>query len=296
MEHARHVLHVDAARGDIGGDERMQVAALEGRERLVALALLHLAGEGVDDEAGLREEVRELADVGARAREDQRGRVGCLEEQVHDGVEALVRLHEVHEVLDVGVRGAGWRPLDARGIGLHAVGERHDLARERRRNEVRAVVLGREAEDRLEVVAEAEIEHAIGLVEHDGGELRAVDGAALEMIEEATGSADDDGGAGAERAALVTIVAAARDRRDLDAERSEEPRQLDLDLRRQLARRRDDEGAGPGCALRRRAGVALDRLANDEADRQRLARAGLRADPEIAPCVCGIEHRLLNGR
>ena len=296
MEHARHVLHVDAARRDVGGDERMQVAALERRERLVPFALLHLAGERVDDEPGLREEVRELADVGARARKDQRGRVGGLEEQVHDGVEALVRLHEVDEVLDVGVRGAGGGAFDARGIGLHAVGERHDLARERRRHEVRAMVFRREADDGLEVVAEPEVEHAIGLVEHDGGELRSVDGAALEMIEEPTRRADDDGRPGAERASLVAVVAAAGDGSDLHAQRRVEPRELDLHLGGELARRRDDERAGAGCALRRGAGVTLDGLANDEPDRERLARAGLRADPEITPDVRGVEDRLLNGR
>ena len=91
-------------------------------------------------------------------------------------------------------------------------GERHDLARERGRHEVRAVVLRGEREDRLEVVAEAEVEHAIGLVEDDGAELRAVDRAALEVVEEAARRADDDGRACAERAALVAVVAAAGDR------------------------------------------------------------------------------------
>jgi hypothetical protein len=59
-------------------------------------------------------------------------------------------------------------------VGLHAVGQRRHFAREGRRDEVGAVPGGREGEDRLEVLAEAEIEHAIGLVEHHGAELRAV--------------------------------------------------------------------------------------------------------------------------
>ena len=87
----------------------------------------------------------------------------------------LARLDEVHDVLDVGVGRAEARALDVRGVALHAVGERAHVARERRRDEMRAAPGGHEREDRLEVLAEAEVEHAIGLVEHDGAELRRVD-------------------------------------------------------------------------------------------------------------------------
>ena len=131
MEHAGDVLHIDATRGDVCGDQRMQVSALERGEGLVPLALFHLAGERVDREAGIREEMRELADVRACAREDERGRVWRLEQQIDDRVEALVRQYDVHEVLDVGVRGAERRAFDARRIGLHAIRERGDLARKR---------------------------------------------------------------------------------------------------------------------------------------------------------------------
>ena len=94
MDHAPDVLHVDAARRDVGRDQRMQRAALERGERAGALRLVHLSGERADGEAGQREQARDLGHVGTRAREHQAGRVGRREEEVHDGVEALLRILE----------------------------------------------------------------------------------------------------------------------------------------------------------------------------------------------------------
>ena len=84
-------------------------------------------------------------------------------------------IHQVDDVIDVGVGRAERRALDVRRIDLHPVGESAHAARERRRDQVRAVPCGRVLEDRLQVFAEAEIEHAIGLVEHDRSELARVD-------------------------------------------------------------------------------------------------------------------------
>ena len=53
VDDARDVLHVDAARGDVGGDEGVEGAALERREGARALGLLHVPREHPAGEAGV---------------------------------------------------------------------------------------------------------------------------------------------------------------------------------------------------------------------------------------------------
>ena len=108
------------------------------------------------------------------------------------------RCHDVNDVIDVRVRRAERGPLDVRRVVLDAVRERAHVARERRRDEVRAVPRRGVLEDRLELLAKAEVEHAVGLVEDDRADLGRVDAAALEVIEQAPGSPDDDGRTGGE--------------------------------------------------------------------------------------------------
>ena len=59
---------------------------------------------------------------------------------------------------------------------------------------VRRLGRGR-VEDLLEFLAKAHVEHLVGLVEHGDAQRREVERAALEMIAQAAGRADDDMGA-----------------------------------------------------------------------------------------------------
>ncbi len=292
MDHAADVLHVDAARGHVGRDEHAERPALERAERAIARGLLHLARERRGREPRARERLGEIRDVGARAREDEHLVVGLGEERVHDRAEFVARIDEVDHVIDVGVGLAEPRALDVRRIGLHAIGERAHLTRERGRDEVRAVPLGRVRQDALELVAEAQIEHAIGLVEHHRADVLRVDRAAIEVIQEPPGRAHDHLGALRERAPLVAQAHAARGRGDARAELRVEPRQLLFDLLRELARGRDHERFGPRDLGERLARLLFARgeRAQHEADRDGLARAGLRRDAQIAVRERGIEH------
>ena len=51
----------------------------------------------------------------ARAREDERLRVPCLEQQVHERIDALVWVDQVDDMLDIGVCLAEARPLLLQG-------------------------------------------------------------------------------------------------------------------------------------------------------------------------------------
>ena len=59
--------------------------------------------------------------------------------------------------------------------------------------EQRRLALQREgAEDPLQVVGEAHVEHLVGLVEHDGRDLVEAERAAIQVIDRAAGRRDHD--------------------------------------------------------------------------------------------------------
>ena len=82
------------------------------------------------------------------------------------------RVRAVDELLDgldgVGVLVVVAHGADVRGLAHVAAGQRHDGAGHRRREEHRLARGGRQG-DRLDVGQEAEVEHLVGFVEHDGG-------------------------------------------------------------------------------------------------------------------------------
>ena len=243
---------------------------------------------------GLGELSRDAGHVGARSDEHQRLRVLVGEEQVDERVDALPRLDEMDDVLDVGVRLAQARPLNVDRVALEAIGERHDVSRERCRDQVRSTLDGELGEDRLEVLAEAQIEHRVGLVEDDRRERRGVDLPALEGVAQTSWRGHDERRVGRERSLLIDVAGSAGDGCDAHSQRRIEPGQLVCDLLRELARGREDEDARAGGAavLRRQ---IVEQVAHREADRDRLPRAGLRRDAQIAPFEGVVEHRLLDG-
>ena len=119
-----------------------------------------------------------------------------------------------------------------------------------------------------------------------------IERAALEVIDEPAWRADDDVHALGERAPRAGRPCPDA-RRDAPARRAVEPGELALHLDRELARRRDDEGAGhPRLAERRLR--AEERLGHREPERDGLARAGARGDEQVAAAVGRVEHRRLD--
>ena len=91
-------------------------------------------------------------------------------------------------------RGSNILPLDGHGLGIARVpvDEFLDLAGEGRREEDRLALLGCRIQNLLDVVAEAHVEHPVGLVKNGDLEVLELEGAALQVVDDATGGADDD--------------------------------------------------------------------------------------------------------
>src|SRR5690606_4587625 len=134
-----------------------------------------------------------------------------------------------------------------------------------------------------DVLDEAEVEHAVGLVQH--AHLAGVqrhDLVLLDVVDQPAGGGDDDVGAALQLLALLVVVDAAVDQRELQAEVGRELHRVLVDLDRQFAGRRQDQRARIlGLALgQRRAGQqAVD---HRDQERQGLAGAGLGLAGDVA--------------
>ena len=185
--------------------------------------------------------------------------------------------------------------LDAQRVVLIVLRELDDLLREGRGEQQAAAALGRALQDEFEIVAEAEIEHLVGFVEHDGLELRQVEAPPLDMVAQAPGRPDDDMRALLEQHRLAARIHAADAGDHARACLGIEPGQFALHLQGEFARRRDDQRQrllGAAELL----GTVQQGLADGEPVGDGLARAGLRGDQQVAPARALFQHGALHRR
>ena len=294
VDDEREVGQIEPARGHVGRHQHAGAAVAQRLQRLAAFGLAEFTRQRHRGEAALEQARIEPVDRLARGAEHDRGRRLVQAQHVDDGVLDVVRHDAVGEIIDVGVLLVAADRRDAHGLALVAPGQRLDLARQRGREQQRAALGRRAVENELQILAEAEVEHLVGFVEHDGGEAAQIQPAAFDVIAQAAGGADDDVRARLELAGLGARIHAADARDDTRARLLVEPGELAADLQRQFASRRDDEGerhGGPLHALR----FAQQRAAQSKPEGDRLARAGLGRDEQIAPARIFFQHGRLHG-
>ena len=254
-----------------------------------------LARQRHDREAALLQRRMEATDAFTRGAEQHRG-LGFVEaQQVDHRVLGLGRADGHRLVGDVAVPAVVADRRNAQRVALVLPGEPGDRRRHRRRKQQRAAAVGSRVEDLLEVLAKTHVEHLVGLVEHHGAQRGEVERAALEVVAQPPGGADDALRAGAQRVAFLRRVHPADAGRHAGAGVTVEPDQLAADLQRQLAGRRDHQrerlARGFGGAVRLE---EFGRHRHPEGDG--LARAGLRRDDQVAPGSGGFEHGGLHRR
>ena len=245
-------------------------------------------GETALDQAGM-----EMPDIVAR-RAEQHRRLGLMQAQQID-----------HGILDVGGRD-GDRLIadiampailadgrDAQRILLIALGERDDRLGHRRREHQRAPRIGRGIEDQFEILAETHVEHLVGFVENHRLEVRQIERAAFDMVAQAARRANDDMRTVRKTAAFAARVHPADAGRNPRADLAVQPFELATDLQRQFARRRNRQRQRR--ARRREEAVLTEQLwGNGEAERDGLARAGLRRNDQVAAFGLGLDYSGLN--
>ncbi len=184
--------------------------------------------------------------------------------------------------------------LDPERLVLVLLGQRDDAARERRREHQGAARIRRGLEDEFHVLAKAEIEHLVGLVEDHRLQFGDIETAAAQMVAEPARRADDDMGAGRKLALLAARIHAADAGDHAPARMPIEPGELALDLHRELAGRRHDQGerSGRGSEL---LGIAEQVPGHGETISEGLAGAGLGRNQEVAIGGFVREHGELDG-
>mmetsp|Transcript_30839 Transcript_30839/g.77420 ORF Transcript_30839/g.77420 Transcript_30839/m.77420 type:complete len:407 (-) Transcript_30839:829-2049(-) len=245
--HVDDVLHaadVDTARGDIGGDEERGLAALEGAERILTLLLTAVAVDGGGREVLLGEIVLEVVGVAFGLHKDQREVVAHAEQQVDQDIALVVvsrrdadellrdqvggTAHAAHRQEQVVVEEARRQVLDLLGEG----GAEHERLARTRVGHVGA--LHNVADLRLE----AQIEHAIGLVQHQIANVGQRDAAALHQVHQTTGRGHQDvHGSIAQLAHLLAERRAAVHHHRAQPGAVAKLARLQVDLRGELARR-----------------------------------------------------------
>ena len=136
-------------------------------------------------------------------------------------------------------------------------------------------------EDEFHVLAKAEIEHLVGLVEHDRLQFRDVETAAPQMIAQPAGRADHDVRARGKLALLAARIHAADAGNDARIGILIEPGEFAMHLQGEFARRRDDQGQRRGGPLEP-LGAAEQILGDRQPIGDGLAGAGLRRNQKVA--------------
>ena len=290
------VVDVDAAGCDVGGHEDLDRAVAEGTQGLLAGRLPHVAVDGADGETAARQLLGDLRSGALRAGEDDRPAAALRLQDAggHGGLVHAVR-HE-HDLLrgGVGLGGADVLGPDVHRLGEEAAGQGDDRPRHRRGEQHRLVRVGERREDLLDVRQETQVEHLVGLVEHQDGHLVQLQVTALVEVDETARGAYDHVDALLQGLDLLLVGAAAVDRGQPHRQLRRGARQILADLHRQLAGGHDHQGARGAVELLHVRGVE-DPVQQRHTETEGLAHAGAGLADEIRAVERQRERQLLDG-
>ena len=145
------------------------------------------------------------------------------------------------------------------------------------------------------VLDEAEVEHAIGLVDHESFDRAEAEDVLLEVVDQAAGRRDDHVTAVAQLLALLVVVDATVDQRDAQSGVAADRLGVLVDLDRQLAGRRDDHGARIVVLALRNRRPRQQPIHHRDQERAGLAGAGLGLTRHVAPFQRNRQGQRLDG-
>ena len=278
VDHVGDGLDVDAAGGDVGGDEDAVGAILEAGECGVALALGAVAVDGGAVDVVSAEEIGEAISPVLGAGEADDGLEFIVFEEFEEEAGLEVHGDGVDGLGDADGGGGLAFDLDDGGVFEELHGELADFIGHRGGEEEGLAFFGEGPEDAADVGEEAHVEHAVGFVEDEDFEVLEVGVGEAEVIEEAAGGGDDDVDAGAEGVFLRAHAHAAVDRSAGDGRVGCHFEEVGVDLRGEFAGGRDNECAD-GALF---GGVGHEAVDGGEEECGGFAGAGLGAGENVA--------------
>lgn len=190
----RDVLDVDAAAGDVGGNENADLSAFDVGQRLLSVALLAISVDALAVDAAEHKVAAQAVRAVLLAAEDD-GLVGRLHllREAEDPVVLLLLVHELDDLCH-GVSGGQVQTADddlervVHVAGCQSADASRPGSRRHHRLSVRADVKQQFADLRLE----AHVEHAVGFVQNQVGDRLNLDVTSGDQIIQATRRGDDD--------------------------------------------------------------------------------------------------------
>ncbi|GGY80150.1 hypothetical protein GCM10010343_00790 [Streptomyces avidinii] len=270
------VVDVDAARRDVGRDERGDLARLEPVEGAVALRLGAAAVQAGGAYAVRQQLLDHAVDPALGVDEHDHPAVASGYTRRHGLLVGLV--HDVQDVVLHGGDRTG-RRVDgvADRVGQEHLDELVDVLVQRRR-EQHPLAAGLDLlEQRRDLRHEAHVGHLVGLVEDGDRDLREVGVTAVDEVLQAAGGGDEHLGAAAQGAGLPVDRHAADDGRDAQVDGRGVGGQGVGDLLRELTGRYEDQRERR-LRLRAAAGGTGEQR---QAEGQRLAGAGAAAAEQV---------------
>ncbi|PSK61396.1 hypothetical protein B0E53_06703 [Micromonospora sp. MH33] len=285
---------VEPAGRHVGGDQDVDLAGPERPQRPLPRTLAQVAVDGGDRETA---EVEVLGHPvgGPLGPGEDHGEPATLrlEDARHD-LDLVHRVGAVDQLLGLRRRaGLGGVPgVDGHRPAQEAPGQRDDRVRHGGREEHGLPVLRQHGQDLLDVVQEAQVEHPVGLVEHQRVHPVEPEVLLLGQVQQPARGADQDLDTLAQRVDLRLVRDAAVDRQHPDAPGA--PRGVEVlgDLEAQLAGGDDDQRLRHAVAA---LGGGEDALQQRDAEAEGLAGAGRRLADQVDAAQPDRQRVLLDG-
>ncbi|CRI65186.1 Thioredoxin 1 (TRX1) (TRX) (modular protein) [Thiocapsa sp. KS1] len=291
-----HVRDVQPARGHVGADQHGELAVGEVLQQLQAFLLGHVPGEHRSVDAVALEETPDAIGLAFGVDEDHDARIVPAADQAEQqGDLLLVGGHVAALAYAIGRDGLGLDLHELRVVHV-LVGQLGDAIRECRREQEPLTVLRRRhaPEQEADVLDESEVEHAVGLVEHDRLDRLKIEDLLLEIVDQAPGCADEDIDAAGDLIALLLIARAAVDDGDAQTCMLGQQLRIPMDLYGKLAGRGEDQRPRARDLRRGGSGIGQQALHQDDQEGGGLAGTGLGLAGDIPTRQCDRQGLLLD--
>src|SRR5258708_2862996 len=231
-----HAHDVDAARGEIGGDQHAGLAAAKIVERLLAGILALVAVDRLGRDAAVLQRLGDAIGAALGAGEDDDALERFVIQQVAEQGTLGGGVHEVDSLVDLLDRLALRGDLDPFRVLQDLRCKLGDVARHGGGEQQRLALLGDRRGDAADVANEAHVEHAVGFIEDVEGHVAQLDVAALDQVEQAAGRGDQDVDAARQGLDLAAVAQTANDGAQAQAEAASVGVEAAGDLYRELTR------------------------------------------------------------
>ena len=299
VDDVRDAGDVDSAGRHVGGHQDLRPPLAEPLESPFPSHLVEVTVNGTGREPPVGEIVGQtLAGPLGAAEDDRLLDLGGLQ-QSRDDLDLVERMRLVDVLGGLWHRRLGVGPLrpDVHRMVELGAGQGHDRCRHGGREQHRLATGGAVAEQFLHVGKETEIQHLVGLVQHDDRAAGEVEIPATDEVQQAARGADDDVDPALQRVDLGVVTDATVDGEHPGATHASRRVDVTGDLEGELTRGAHHQGLGQTAARPRPALVTGqdDALQGRHAECQCLARAGASLADEIGAADGDGDAHRLNG-